>query len=124
MASNVRNGIACLGVAAKLSSIMGKECLHVRRNRPMTAEERQNAEVILTKLGKYFIPRRNKIYERYVFNSRSQKADESFDQFLKHFAYSLPHVSSVRLKKKCSAIVSSLAYETMDTATAFFENLS
>ena len=48
----------------------------------MTADERPDADVILTKLSKYFIPKRNKIYERYVFNSRSQKADESFDQFL------------------------------------------
>jgi len=48
----------------------------------MTADERQDADVILTKLSEYFIPKRNKIYERYVFNSRSQKADESFDQFL------------------------------------------
>jgi len=33
-------------------------------------------------VSEYFIPKRNKIYERYVFNSCSQKADESFDQFL------------------------------------------
>ena len=39
------------------------------------------------------------------------------------FANSLLHVSSVRLRTKCSAILSSLAYETMDTANAFFENL-
>ena len=48
----------------------------------MTADERQDADVILTKLSEYFRPKRNKIYERYVFNSRSQKANESFDQFL------------------------------------------
>ena len=34
------------------------------------------------KFSEYFIPKQNKIFERYVFNSRSQKADESFDQFL------------------------------------------
>ena len=69
-------------VAATLLSIMGKECLHVCRNFTMTADERQDADVILTKLSEYFRPKRNKIYERYVFNSRSQKANESFDQFL------------------------------------------
>ena len=68
-------------VAATLLSIMGKECLHVCRNLPMTDEERQDANVI-AKLSEYFIPKRNKIYERYVFNSRSQKVYESFDQFL------------------------------------------
>ena len=69
-------------VAATLLSIMGKECPHICRNLPMTNEERQDANVILTKLSEYFLPKRNNIYERYVFNSRSQKADESFDQFL------------------------------------------
>ena len=48
----------------------------------MTDDERQDAYVILTKLSGYFIPKRNKIYERYLFNSRSQKVDESFHQFL------------------------------------------
>jgi len=48
----------------------------------MTADERQDADVILTKLSEYFIPKRNKIYKRYVFNSHSQKANESFDHFL------------------------------------------
>ena len=65
------------------TGIMGKGCLHVCRNLPMTTEERQDADVILMKLSEYFIPKQNKIYERYVFNSHSQKADESFDQFLK-----------------------------------------
>ena len=69
-------------VAATLLSIMGKECLHICRNLPMTNEERQDADVILTKLSKYFILKRNKIYECYVFNSHSQKADKSFNQFL------------------------------------------
>ena len=31
--------------------IAAKECLHVCRNLPMTAEERQDADVILTKLS-------------------------------------------------------------------------
>ena len=69
-------------VAATLLSIMGKECLHVCRNLPMTEEQRQDADVILTKLDEYFVPKRNTIYERYVFNCRSQKPGESFDQFL------------------------------------------
>ena len=29
-----------------------------------------------------FVPKQNTIYERYVFNCRSQKPGESFDQFL------------------------------------------
>ena len=61
---------------------MGKEFLNVCRNLPMTVEERQDANVILTKLDEYFVPKRNAIYERYVFSCRSQKHGKSFDQFL------------------------------------------
>ena len=49
---------------------------------PMTVEERQDANVILTKLDEYFVPKRNTIYERCVFSCRSQKHGKSFDQFL------------------------------------------
>ena len=69
-------------VVATLLSIMGKEFLNVCRNLPMTVEERQDANVILTKLDEYFVPKRNAIYERYVFSCRSQKHGKSFDQFL------------------------------------------
>ena len=64
-------------VAATLLSIMGNEFLHVCKNLPMTADERQDAHVILTKLSEYFTPKRIEIYERYVFNCRSQKTDDS-----------------------------------------------
>ena len=69
-------------VAATLLLIMGKECLYVCRNLPMTEEERQDTDAILTKLDEYFVPKQNTIYEWYVFNCRSQKPGESFDQFL------------------------------------------
>ena len=69
-------------VVATLLSIMGKEFLNVCRNLPMTVEERQDVNVILTKLDEYFVPKRNTIYERYVFSCRSRKHGKSFDQFL------------------------------------------
>ena len=50
-------------VAATLLSVMGKECLHVCRNLPMTEQERQDADVILTKLNEYIEPKRNTIYD-------------------------------------------------------------
>ena len=40
-------------VTATLLSIMGKECLHVCRNLPMTEEKRQDADVIHTKLDAF-----------------------------------------------------------------------
>ena len=39
-------------------------------------------ETVLAKLTEHFEPKRNIIYERYVFNTVSQEQDESFDQFL------------------------------------------
>ena len=69
-------------VAATLLSIMGKEYLHVCRNLPISEEERQDADVIFTKLDEYFVPKRSTIYEWYVFNCRSQKRGKSFDQVL------------------------------------------
>ena len=50
-------------VAATLLSVMDKECLHACRNLPMTAEERQDSDLILAKLSEYSIPKRNEIYE-------------------------------------------------------------
>ena len=97
-------------VVATLLSIMGKEFLHVCRNLPMTVEERQDANVILTKLDEYFVPKRNTIYERYVFSCRSQKHGKSFDQFLTLRA------SSVHLKMKCFVTASSLVCGITDTA--------
>ena len=55
-------------------SQIGKECLHECRNLPMTAEERQDADITVTKLREYFIVKQNKSYEHFVFNSHSQKA--------------------------------------------------
>ena len=81
---------------------MGKECLHVCRNLPMTEEERQDADVILTRLDEYFVPKQNfnTIYEWYVFNYHSQKPGESFDQFLTELANLWLRASSVHLKMK------------------------
>ena len=69
-------------IAATLLSIIGKECLHVCRNLPMSEDKRQEADVIIKKPDEYFLPKRNTIFEQYVLNCRSQKAGESLDQFL------------------------------------------
>ena len=68
--------------SAMLLSVMGKECLHVCRNLCILKHERQDDDVILTKLNEYFKAKRNAIYEGYAFNSLSQKPAESFDPFL------------------------------------------
>ena len=106
-----------------LLSIMGKECLHVCRNLPMTEEERQDADVILTKLDEYFVPKQKTIYEWYVFNCHSQKPGESLDQFLTELANLWLHASSVHLKMKCFVTASSLVCEITDTANVSYGKL-
>ena len=82
----------------------------------MTEEERQDADVILTKLDEYFVPKQNTIYEWYVFNCCSQKLGESFDQFLTELANLWLRASLVHLKVKCFVTTLSLVCEIMDTA--------
>ena len=69
-------------VAATLCSIMGAECRKVLNNLPgLTEADRKKPKVILEKLKQYFIPQKNVLYERFVFNSAIQKSGESIDEF-------------------------------------------
>jgi len=67
---------------ATLLTIMGKECYEVYENLPITDEERKDPKKILDKLGEHFEPRRNTIYERYMFNSSTQDTTESIEQYV------------------------------------------
>ena len=48
----------------------------------MTAAERKDPCTILDKLTNHFEPKRNTIYERYVFDSCIQSSEDNFDSFL------------------------------------------
>ena len=48
----------------------------------MTEKERKNPKEIIEKLEACFKPKRNVIYERYVFFSRGQEANETSDVYL------------------------------------------
>lgn len=69
-------------VAAILLSVVGKSCFKVFKNLPMPDGDRKDADKIIQRLSEEFESKRNIIYERYVFNSCSQKADEKFDRYL------------------------------------------
>ena len=47
----------------------------------MTDDDRKNPKEIIEKLETDFKPKRNVIYERYVFFSCDQKSNETFDAF-------------------------------------------
>ena len=53
-------------VATLLATIV-KEAMQFYRHLPMTEEEHKNPKEIIEKLEAYFKPKRNVIYERYVF---------------------------------------------------------
>ena len=46
-----------------LLSIMGKECYEVYENLPLTVDERNDSDSIISKLTEYFEPQRSIIYE-------------------------------------------------------------
>ena len=70
-------------VATTLLSVMGRECLQVCRNLPLTDAERKDCTAILTKLSEYFEPKRNTIYERYVFKVVPEANLVVFDHIFK-----------------------------------------
>lgn len=70
-------------VAATLCSVMGAECKKVLNNLPdFTADDRKKPKRIIEVLKTYFIPQRNVLYERFMFNSAIQKPGEVIDEFV------------------------------------------
>ena len=70
-------------VSATLCAIMGPACKRILMNLPtLTEEKRKFPEEIITALRNYFIPQRNVLYERFIFNSTSQQPGETIDQFV------------------------------------------
>ena len=67
---------------ATLPATIGKEALQIYRLLPMTEEERKNLKEIMEKQEAYFKPKRNIVYKRYMFFSRDQEANETFDTYL------------------------------------------
>ncbi|CAK6977188.1 uncharacterized protein LOC117548545 [Scomber scombrus] len=69
--------------AATLRRLMGKDCHHVyKHNLELTVEEQQDTGATLDKLGQYFKPSKNVIFERYVFGNLKQEEGESVDAFV------------------------------------------
>ena len=64
-----------------LLSVIGKECLQIYKNPPLSAEERADTQEILERLTNYFEPKQNIIYQRYIFNSCTHEQDEKFEAY-------------------------------------------
>ncbi|KAL5020231.1 hypothetical protein ScPMuIL_003123 [Solemya velum] len=67
---------------ASLLSIMGKDCYRLYSHLDITEEQKKSIVEILTALKKHFEPTTNVIYERYVFNTRSQEHTETVHQYV------------------------------------------
>ena len=70
-------------VAATLCAVMGQACKKVLVNLSTLEEtDRKNPEKIIVALREYFVPQRNVLYERFVFNTAKQKPGETVDAFV------------------------------------------
>ena len=65
--------------AVTLLATTGKEALQIYSHLPTTEEERKNPKETVEKLKAYFKPKINVIYKSYMFFSRDQEENESFD---------------------------------------------
>ena len=67
---------------ATLRSVMGRECMQIFMNLKLTDDERKDVHTCMEALQAHFKPKRNVVYERYIFNLCSQNPDESIDELL------------------------------------------
>ena len=67
---------------ATFRSTMGKECLQIFLNLKLTTEEQQDIDECIKALEAYFKPKRNVVYERYLFNMCQQNSGETVDSYV------------------------------------------
>lgn len=81
LASNLNNSTEANQVNT-LVYCMGDEADDVLRGLVLTNEQRQQYDAVKTGFDKYFVPKKNVIYERAKFNKRVQQPSETVDAFL------------------------------------------
>nr|XP_022905321.1 uncharacterized protein LOC111417321 [Onthophagus taurus] len=67
---------------AILLNTIGNEGIEIYNTFKFTDAEKDKYDVVVDKFKKYCAPRKNRTYERFVFNNRVQDPDEPFDSFL------------------------------------------
>lgn len=67
---------------ATLRSVMGRDCLQIFLNLKLSEADKKDTGKCLEALENYFKPKRNVVYERYMFNSSVQESEESINSFL------------------------------------------
>jgi len=56
--------------------------LEVFNTLKLTEAQKSNYDTVLAELEQYLTPKRNVVYERFLFYKRKQEEGESFDPFL------------------------------------------
>uniref|UniRef100_A0ABM0MBB2 Uncharacterized protein K02A2.6-like n=1 Tax=Saccoglossus kowalevskii TaxID=10224 RepID=A0ABM0MBB2_SACKO len=62
--------------------LMGTECKKILKRLQLTDDEMKEPQTILDKLEAHFVPKRNVLYERYVFHNAEQQPNETIDQLV------------------------------------------
>ncbi|XP_039307927.1 uncharacterized protein K02A2.6-like [Solenopsis invicta] len=66
---------------ALLLNTIGSEGIEIYNTFRLTSTQKSDYKVVVNEFKKYCAPRKNRTYERFVFNSRNQQVDEPFDKF-------------------------------------------
>ena len=62
---------------------MGADCKRIMNTLPsLSTGDKKDPAKIVQELKKHFIPQRNVLYERFVFNSAVQKPGETIDEYV------------------------------------------
>ena len=70
-------------VAATLCTVMGADCKRIMNSLPsLSVADKKDPAKIIQELKKHFIPQRNVLYQRFVFNSAVQKPGETIDEYV------------------------------------------
>ena len=68
-------------VAATLCTVVKADCKRIVNSLPsLSAADKKDPAKIVQELKKHFIPQRNVLYKRLVFNSAVQKSGERIDE--------------------------------------------
>lgn len=80
-------------LVATLMSCMGRQCYRIFSNLNINSEDKKDSSRIIENLDKYFEPKVNKWFERYMFITSKQKDGELFVDYLNRLTHWLVRVN-------------------------------
>ena len=63
-------------------AVIGKDCYNILKHLDIAEEDREKIDSIIGALEAHFKPRKNIVYERYLFNTCNQQPNEQVDQYV------------------------------------------